>query len=607
VRTEVRLLDPITTRQQEITHLNKYSAFLFPISLFIVLAVLVAGVAYPRAAIAATGHCEGAADLVLLHGKIITVDSGDRVAQAVAIRGNRILSVGTDREVGNQRCPATRIIDLGGRTVIPGLTDAHIHAIRGGQMYDFETHWNENSTLESALQALTKAANARPPSQWIVVGGGWHPDQFTEKRAPTSAELTRAVPDHPAIVEFQYDWAVLNKKAIDELGLSGGAPHLPSGITVERDEAGDPTGVLKGGIGPFSSLLAELSPLDPEQRKASLLKFLDLLTSFGITGVVDAAGGGSDASVYDPVFALWRERRLPVRIAYRVSAQSPQNEPEWFRQTLAYIPPLLGDDMLHFAGLGEIVVFGMNDGTRLAPGFDPPREAQDRLFDIATWAAQRGYLLEIHAYTNDSAKHILDVLERVAQHHPLAGLRWDIAHISTGTADTFARMKVLGLAYNVQQNLYFEDPQLEQIVGDDAARLGPPTKLAFDSGLVVAGGTDATRVSPFNTLLALQFQIDGHSVGGAIERHATLRLTRMQALRMYTINSAWLVRDDDKRGSIEVGKLADLAVLDAALMDVPVEQIGKIRSVLTLMDGQVVHAAGPYASLARHSSDVGHD
>jgi predicted amidohydrolase YtcJ len=390
---------------------------------------------------------------------------------------------------------------------------------------------------------------------------------------------------------------VVNQQGIDTLGLSGPAPHLPPRITIERDGNGKPTGLLKGGIGPFSALLAQLAPLDPGQRKASLLGFLKLLTSYGVTGVVDAAGGGSDASVYDAAFALWREHRLPVRIAYRVSAQSPQNEPEWFRQTLAYLPPLLGDDLLHFAGLGEIVVFGMNDGTRLGPGFAPTQEAQDRLYDIASWAAQRGYLLEIHAYTNDSAKHILDVMERVAQSHPISDLRWDIAHISTGTADTFARMKALGLAYNVQQNLYFEDPQLRQVVGDDAARLGPPTKLAFDAGLVVAGGTDATRVSPINTLLALQFQVDGHSVGGAVERRPELGLTRLQALRMYTINSAWLVRDDEKRGSIEVGKLADLAVLDGALMDVPVEQIGRIRSILTLVDGKVVHAAGPYAAL----------
>jgi predicted amidohydrolase YtcJ len=319
--------------------------------------LLIAALASPAAAL----DCGNMADTVLLHGKVLTVDRSDTVVQAIRIRRNRIVAIGSDLEVQGYSCSDARVIDLGGRTVIPGLTDAHIHAIRGGQ-------------------------------------------------------------------------------------------------NAERDGGGQPTGLLKGGIGPFSVLLAQISQIDQEERKASLRDFLKLLSSYGVTGVVDAAGGGSDAAVYDPVFSLWREDRLPVRVAFRISAQSPQNEPDWYRQTLAYMPPEFGDDRLHFAGLGEIVVFGRNDGVLLAPGFAPTAEAEERFFDIASWAAQRGYLLESHAYTDDAPNHILDVLERVAQKHSLAELRWDIAHISTGTAHTFARMKALGLAYSVQQNLYFEAP-----------------------------------------------------------------------------------------------------------------------------------------------------
>ena len=547
--------------------------------------------------LAQAAACDGHRQLLLLHGKVLTVDSKDRIAQAVAVEGNRIIGVGSDAQVLRLKCPGAKLIDLGGRTVIPGLTDSHIHAIRGGQSYRFETHWNESATLADALHELTTAAATRSPGQWLVVGGGWHPHQFPEKRPPTVDELTLAVPEHPVIVEFQYDWAVLNTAAIAALELTGPAPKLPAGVTTERDADGQVTGILRGGIGPFSNLLASLMKIDAAQRKASLLEFLQRLSSYGVTGVVDAAGGGSDASVYDPVFALWREHRLPVRVAYRVSAQSPNDEPAWFRQTLAYMPPNLGDDMLHFAGLGEIIVFGMNDGTRLTPGFVPSPESERRFEDIATWAAERGYLLEIHAYTDDAANRILDVLERVAKIHSLADLRWNITHISTGTPATIARMKALGLAYNVQQNLYLEGPQLKTLFGEQAADLGSPTKRAFDAGLVVAGGTDATRVSPFNTLMALQFQVDGVSVGGEVKRSKERGITRLQALRMYSLNSAWLVRDDDKRGSIEVGKLADLAVLDKGLLDVPVDQIGTIRAVLTLMDGKAVFAAEPFKSI----------
>ena len=550
-------------------------------------------------ALAATaGPCDGHGQILLLHGKVLTVDASDHVAQALAIQGERIVAVGSDRQVLQLKCPGARLIDLGGRTVIPGRTDSHIHAIRGGQSFDFETHWNEAPTLKAALTSLADAAGRRPPEQWVIVGGGWHPEQFPEKRAPTSEELTQAVPDHPAIVQFQYDWAVLNAKAVEALGVNDATPRLPAGVSIERDAQGRATGLLRGGIGPFSVLLASLVKTDAAERKASLLAFLRGLARYGVTGVIDAAGGGSDASVYDPVFALWREHRLPIRVAYRVSAQSSGDEPAWFRQTLAYMAPGLGDDMLHFAGLGEIVVFGMNDGTRLTPGFVPTPDAEQRFQDIAGWAAERGYLLEIHAYTDDSANRILDVLERVATLHPLADLRWNITHISTGTPATIARMKALGLAYNVQQNLYFEAPQLRELVGEEAAALGAPTRLAFDAGLRVAGGTDATRVSPFNTMLAMQFQVDGQSVAAGVRRREDRGITRLQALRMYSLNSAWLARDDDKRGSIEVGKLADLAVLDHGLLDVPADQIGKIRSVLTLVGGRAVFADGPFRAMA---------
>jgi predicted amidohydrolase YtcJ len=547
---------------------------------------------------ATAADCDGTHDILLLHGQILTVDKSDHVAEAVAIRQNRIVAVGSDREVEAIRCSGAKIIDLGGRTVIPGLTDSHIHAIRGGQSFDFETHWNDIPTLSSALELLTKEAAQRPITDWLIVGGGWHPNQFQERRAPTSQDLTAAVPDHPVIVQFQYDWAIVNKPGMDELGLFGPSPKLPAGVTIERDSRGQPTGVLTGGIGPFSVLLAQISNVAQDQRKASLLRFLKRLSSYGVTAVIDAAGGGSGAAVYDPVFSLWRENLLPVRLAFRISAQSPQNEPDWYRQTLAYMPPEFGDAKLHFAGLGEIIVFGMNDGTRLTPGFVPSAEAENRFYDIASWAAQRGYLLEIHAYTDDAANHILDVLEKVAKKYPIDNLRWDIAHISTGTANTFKRMKSLGLAYNIQQNLYFEAPQLQRIAALPTAKLAPPTKLAFDAGLTVAGGTDATRVSPYNTMLALRFHIDGRSVSNTAERDPSLAISREQTLRMYTYNSAWLVRDEDKRGSIEVGKLADLAVLDRDFIRVPVDEIGSIRSVLTIMDGTITHAAGPYGSLA---------
>lgn len=534
-------------------------------------------------------------DLILRNGDLITMDPDRPSAQALAISNDRILAVGSNEDIDALSADGTRIVDLKGRTVIPGLIDTHIHAIRGGQTFRFETYWYGLSTLLDALATLQAAAEKRDPDQWVAVVGSWHPDQFDEKRAPTVEELTKAVPDHPAYVQYLYDYALVNAKGIAALHLDEPGAELVPGITVERDAQGRATGKLLGGIGPFNALFARLSATTDEKKKESLRAFFSKLNAAGVTGFIDPSAG--PASSYEPLFALRDEGKLTLRAGYRIPAQRPGKEAEWFANTMAFRPARHSDGMLSFLGIGEALVFGMNDGVTMGPGFNPSQEARDGLVKVATFAAQRRIPVEIHAYTDDAAKAILDAFETVAMSYPLKDLRWSIAHLNTGSADTLDRMKKLGLAYTVQMGPFFEAPAIKAANGVEVAEATPPTRYALDKGLVVAGGTDSTRIGVFGAWQAIEYQLTGRSLGGAVQCKVQYLLTREEALKLYTANAAWIAFDERERGTLTAGKLADLAVLDKPYMTIPADQVHTIRSVLTLLGGKAVH--DPDAMVAR--------
>jgi predicted amidohydrolase YtcJ len=554
-------------------------------------------IAFAACMLSAQALAAGSPARILVNANILTMDASDRVAQALAIDGDKIVAVGSDAEVRRLAGPDTSIIDLDGRTVIPGLNDTHIHAIRGGQTFRQETYWYDAARLEDALARMKGTAAKRGVGTWVMVAGSWSPAQFTENRAPTVADLDRILPDNPGYVQYLYDYAIVNQKGLRALGFDKPGASMP-GIRIEKDAQGRPTGKLVGDIASFSALVARITAsADDEQRKSSLTDFFEALNARGVTGIVDAAGGGSGAAVYDPLFDLWRERKLTVRVSYRVSAQIPGNEAAWYSNATAYLPPQFGDGMLKFLGLGEILVFKANDATRLAPGFQIPQEAGDELYKVAMLAARRRYPLEIHAYTNDAARQILDVFERLNQTVDLRPLRWCISHISTGTPETFARMKKLGLCYSVQMGPYYEATTIADSNGETVAESTPPVRLAINEGLPIAGGTDSTRIGEYNTWRAIEYLVTGRAVGGSIQRRADFAVTRSQVLRFYTANAAWLTFDEDTRGTLEVGKVADLAVLDKPFLTMPADQIHTIRSLLTLVGGKVIWSEAPFGSV----------
>jgi len=524
------------------------------------------------------------ADTVLLNGKILTGDAQFSVKQALAVRDGKIVAAGATEQMRKFAGPKTQVIDLGGRTVIPGMIDSHMHAIRAGSFFATETNWNGVASLGEALDRIRESAKAKKPGEWVIVGGGWTPEQFREKRPPTQAELTGAAGDHPAYVQMLYEWALLNSRGLDALNIKSDA-DLPGGGRLDRDGAGKPTGRVTGGIVP---LFDKLPRPTLDQQIDGTKKFFRELNRLGITGVSDPCGNNVTPDTYDAINRVWREKQLTVRVTYTICGFNPPNEVDEYRKVLGLMPMGFGDDMMHFNGIGEQIVWAVNNVVK------PKPEDLERLYQIARWAAGRGYGLTFHCSTDAASDAVLSVFERVNREVPIGNLRWSLAHMNDVSAATLRRMKALGMGWTMQDAMYFSGEETERRSGDAVKRM-PPVETAREIGVPVGAGTDAHRVAPYSPMTALRWALDGKSVGGKPLRGPAETPSRENALRAYTQGSAWFSHDDDKRGSLEAGKFADLAVLTEDYMTVPIDQVADLTSLLTMVSGRIVYAAGPLA------------
>ncbi len=528
------------------------------------------------------------ADIILVHGKILTLDDHFSVREALAVSEGRIAALGRSIDIMRLAGRKTRVVDLRGRTVIPGLIDSHIHAIRAALSYSVEVSWIGASSLEEALGRVRDAARAAKPGDWLIVAGGWTPEQFREKRRPTRAELAAAAGDHPAYVQLFYGWALMTPAAFKALNIAADSDLPPRGA-LERDAAGNPTGGITGDTATITALFARLPSPSFEQRVEGTRKFFRELNRLALTGVIDPGGFGMAPRDYQALLKLWRDRALTLRVAYTVFAQKRGSELEDYRALTQLLPMGFGDDMLRFNGIGENVAWGMYNN-------DNPGEAEKaQFYEIARWAAARRMSLNIHWHNDRSVGQLLDIFERVNREVPIADLRWAVAHLNDASAPTLERMKALGVGWAMQDALYFEGERFQKEKGAEAAHRAPPLKTALRIGVKIGAGTDAHRVASYNPFVALRWMLDGKTVGGTALRGPEETPTREEALQMYTTGSAWFAHDEDRRGSLEAGKLADLAVLSKDYMKAPIEEIGAIESLLTMLGGRIVYAAGPYA------------
>jgi len=541
----------------------------------------------------------GRADIVLTNGKILTVDKDFSIKEGVAIQNERFVAVGTTPEMRLWIGPRTRVINLSGRTMIPGLIDSHIHATVGGQSWDSQIHWESTRSLAAGLRQIADAAGKNPASSWIVVGGGWSPAQFSEQRLPTRAELDAAAPKHRVYVQYLRQAAILNSAALAAAGISRQTPN-PDGGEFERDATtGELTGVLQG-VAAWEYAYAKIPQPELDQVREGLRNCFRELSRLGVTTVADIQTG-SVGFAQRRLLADMARGGLPVRLNYYVAPNEPGDELEQLRRATEEVKQLSNNDRFRFAGFGETLIRGTGDGDLLSNpnGITIAPEAREKFRRVMRFLAESGYNFHLHATHDSTARQLLDIIEEVNRTVPFSRQRITFAHLEDATPETIARIKALGGGISVQDRMALAGERVVELWGEATARRAPPLRTMIDAGVQVGAGSDAFRSGNYSPMLSLWWLITGKTIAGTPIRDPKQNLTREEALRMYTMGSAWLAFDNQRKGSIEVGKFADLAVLNADYLTVPVDQIPKLESLLTMVGGRPVYAAGPFAQLER--------
>jgi predicted amidohydrolase YtcJ len=538
--------------------------------------------------------------LILINGCFHTVDKSKPQASAVAIQDGKFLAVGDCDEVMRHRTPDSQVIDLNGRTVIPGLNDSHLHLIRGGLNYNLELRWEGVPSLADALRMLKEQALRTPNPQWVRVVGGWTEFQFAEKRMPTLHEINQAAPDTPVFVLNLYDRALLNAAALRVVGYGKDTPNPPGG-EIQRDAAGNPTGMLiaRPNAMILYATLAKGPKLPLDLQVNSTRQFMRELNRLGLTSAIDAGGGFQNyPEDYAVVDQLAREGQLTIRIAYNLFTQNKGKELEDFERWTDMVKPGDGSDFYRHNGAGEMLVFSAADFEDfLEPRPDLAAGMEAELEKVVRHLVSQRWPFRLHATYDESISRMLDVFEKVNREIPFDGLHWMFDHAETITPRNIDRVRALGGGIAIQHRMAFQGEYFVERYGAEAAKSTPPIKRMLDAGVPVGAGTDATRVASYNPWTALYWLVSGRTVGGLRMYDAGSRLSRDTALELWTAGSAWFSSEQGKKGRIQEGMLADLAVLSADFFTIDEEAIKAIESVLTVVGGKVVYGAAEFTPL----------
>lgn len=541
-----------------------------------------------------------APDLILRNGRITTLDSKTPEAQAISIKNGLVAAIGSTDEVMKSAGPSTKVIELGGRRVIPGLNDSHTHLIRGGLHFNMELRWEGVPSVTDALRLLKEQADRTPAPQWVRVVGGWSEFQFAERRMPSLDEINQAAPDTPVFILHLYGRALLNKAALNAIGFDKSTPNPPGGV-IEKDANGNPTGLLvaKPSALILYSTLARGPALPIDDQINSTRHYMREMNRLGITSVIDAGGGGQNyPDDYNVIQKLHDSGELTVRIAYNLFAQKAGAEKSDYERWIAMTEPGAGSNMLRMNGGGENLTWSAADFENfLEPRPDLAPTMESDLEPIVELLASNKWPFRIHATYDESIDRFLSVFERVNGKTPFA-TRFIIDHAETVSDRNIDRIKALGGGIAIQHRMAFQGEYFVERYGAEAARLTPPVNKMLKAGLQVGAGTDATRVSSYDPWVALFWLTTGQTVGGLPLYGEDNVLDRETALRLWTAGSAWFSGEDDVKGTLSPGKYADLAVLSADYMTVAPQEIRRINAVMTLLGGQVVYGEGEYGDLS---------
>jgi len=529
-------------------------------------------------------------DLILSNGKIITVDERFTIAQAVAIKGDRILAVGTNQEMARLAGPNTRKIDLLGKAVIPGLIDNHMHLLRAATTWSRELRFDGVESRKHALEMLRNRVKAAGPGEWIYNIGGWTHQQFTDDpKSFAREELDQIAPDNPVALQESYYQVFLNSRALQTFGIRANAPDPPDFVkgTILRDANGNPTGVIQGDIAATRPVAARLPKVAPDQLEASSRALLDDMNRAGLTSV-GVPGCNSDVL---EIFQKWKAQgKLNVRI-FCIDGAAP-GAPDQVDRSLEQISRMKlfqGDSYIDSIFFGESVYQPLHD-PMFALKSNPPPDQLQQWRRIAVEIAKAGLPLHVHAELHNTIDAFLDQIEAINQEHPIKNLRWTLAHVNQINAPQLERMKKLGMYAAVHPWAVINGGIMQQGFGDGAYDM-PPLSTIQNSGIQWGFGTDGTAANQTLPFMTLYFAVTGKMVGGAKIIRQTIG--REDALIAHTRKNAYLVFQENNLGAIQPGKLADLLVLDRDYLTIPPDDIKNIKPVMTMVGGKLVYEATP--------------
>jgi predicted amidohydrolase YtcJ len=538
--------------------------------------------------LAAAPHAQQpVADVILSNGKIITVDERFTIAQAVAVKGERILAVGTNQEIARLAGPNTRRIDLRGRAVVPGLIDNHAHFMEEGVLWTDELRLDGIETRKQAIEMMRAKAAAIPADRWVYTLGGWSPDQFTDDKRPfTREELDKIVSNRAVLLQFTRAETYLNSMAIDRIGL-----EKMTDPWIKRDAGGRSTGVVDAaGANRVSSVIPK-----PDQRnfEGNSMAMIRELNATGLT----ASGGPCPDDVL-PTYRQWAQQgKLNKRFYCLVSVPMGNNAERVTEQLpkIAELKLFQGDLWIDSFAYGE-GFYGPAGDNMVAP------KATQRPDDFVQWGriareiAKAGMPIHAHTTLEGTADGFLDQIEQINKEYPVKNLRWAFIHGDQLNAGHLERMKKLGMYVAVQPRPTIMGGIFHRAHGDRAYST-PNMRLIQDSGITWGLGTDAYEVNQYRPFTTLWFAVTGKMVGGTVVNRQTV--SREDALIAHTRKNAYLIVQENNMGSIQPGKLADLVALDRDYLTVPADQIKDIKSVLTMVGGRVVYEAAATQTAVR--------
>ena len=564
---------------------------------------------------AQTKNPSAGADLIIYHAKITTLTAAQPQASALAVKSGRIYAVGNDDEILALKDGSTRLIDAESRRLIPGLEDSHIHVLNE-RNFNYKVRWDNVPTLKMALEMLTEQAARTPEGQWVKVTGGWSPYQFKEQRQPTIEELNKAVPDKPLYVQYAYNRVWLNKPAMKFFGVGTSKFQMVPGTELQKDKKGNYTGVIDGYTFQILAMEGMTPPATPEEQVSSLEYLIKDLNRFGLTSVIDNSSLIGYPEGHAPLQTLIKENRLNIRFPFADLGFSYDPNKNWIQtevERITKISPLSPGQNMHptmehgyeYEGTGELLRAEIHDHENFdKPTFIVPKEKMRQYAeeDIRK-LIQKRIPFRMHVTYNENLTPFLDAMEEVVKATPLDGMRWSIEHAETISDENIARIKKLGGGIALDAKMALHGEAFAKTHGRDKALYTPRFTALIKSGIPLSLTSDAFRVAPGNPWIGISWAVTGKSVSGNVILAEDNRLTREEALRLYTTGAAWFENQENDKGRIAPGNLADLVLLSDDYFSVPDDQIKNLTSVLTIVGGRVVYGSDQFSNLSPKIAD----